>query len=246
MTSSAIRSWPISPNNRLPPCYLSPRERRPWKGNKIETLPRVLADFAKVESPRPRPKLFTVAQLNALYKAASPMMRLYLLLGLNCGFTQIDIATLTADMIDWDTGLLDRNRHKTGVQQGAKLWHVTLDALRERGKPGDTALLFISEQGRPLVWNGVKDDGTPTRADAVQRAFHRSKQKVEIPRGLSFKSLRKTGANMLVEKYTKEISDLYLAHSLGISGHYIKMQFRKLHKATDWLRTQFAFGPVVE
>jgi hypothetical protein len=41
----------------------------------------------------------TVDQIGQLWKAANARQRLYLLLGLNCGYTQEDIASLTADMI---------------------------------------------------------------------------------------------------------------------------------------------------
>ena len=218
-----------------------------WKSNRLETLPRILDDFGKVSLPAPRPKFFNVPELEALYTQASPSMQLYLLLGLNCGFTQIDIATLTEDMLDWKTGILDRDRHKTGIRQGAKLWPVTLQTLQDCAQRGrEDGLLFVSTEGNPLVWGSVGSDGSPTRVDSIQRAFSRLRKKdgVKIRKGLSFKSLRKTGADMLAKQFQKtpHIVDLYLAHSTGMRRHYAQQHFDELHTATDWLGTQFDFN----
>ena len=72
------------------------------------------------------PKFFTVDEVKTMYAKATPRMRLYLLLALNGGFTQIDIATLTHNMVDLDKGVISRDRNKTSVPQGCKLWPLTL------------------------------------------------------------------------------------------------------------------------
>ena len=80
-----------------------------YKQEKIDVLPRVLADYAKVTLPPPAPEFYTVHEVQSLYAAASPRTRLYILLGLNLGYTQADIATLEHSMIDWETGVVTRS-----------------------------------------------------------------------------------------------------------------------------------------
>ena len=60
-------------------------------------------------------EVFLLGELKSLYTHANERQRLYLLLALNCGFTQKDLATLAfADVqLDADPPVIDRIRHKT-------------------------------------------------------------------------------------------------------------------------------------
>ena len=80
--------------------------------HQIEVLPRNLLnkEFADIALPKPKPKFFTVKQVEKLYKAANEQQRLWILLALNCGYLQSDIATLEHDMVNWKTGIIGRDR----------------------------------------------------------------------------------------------------------------------------------------
>ncbi|PHR95255.1 MAG: hypothetical protein COA78_30530 [Blastopirellula sp.] len=56
-------------------------------------------------------------------------------IALNLGYTQQDISTLQFDMIDWNTGIVIRDRHKTGVPTKAKLWESSLEILLKQMSP---------------------------------------------------------------------------------------------------------------
>ena len=67
-------------------------------------------------------------------KAATGQMRLHLLM-LNCGMTQVDVASLGRDEVDWVRGRIKRMRTKTKEQEKAPvmeypLWHETFALLK--------------------------------------------------------------------------------------------------------------------
>ena len=221
-----------------------------WQQERVETLPRNLDDYAKVERPKPLPKFFTVDEVKAMYAEATPRMRLYVLLALNGGFTQIDIATLAHGMIDWETGIISRDRNKTSVPQGCKLWPTTLALLKQEAtKPnanGDN-LVLVSEEGNPLAYEAISDAGKHSKVDAIRSAFSRLKIKCKMKDGRGFKTFRKTGADAIAKQYQSEpqLVDLFLAHSAnGMRKHYANQYFDELYKATDWLAGQYGFDKV--
>ena len=212
-----------------------------------ETLPRNLDDYAKVERPKPAPKFFTVEEVKSMYASANPRTRLYMLLALNGGFTQIDIATLIHSMVDWDKGIITRDRNKTSVPQGCKLWPLALALLKQHAtKPnadGDN-LVLVTEEGNRLAYETVSDAGKHSKVDAIRSAFGRLKLKCKMKDNRSFKSFRKTGADAIAKQYQSEpqLVDLYLAHSAnGMRKHYANQYFDELYKATDWLARQYGF-----
>ena len=122
-----------------------------YKQEVIDAMPRVLEDYAKITLPTPPLTFYSVDEIKAMYKVASPRVRLYMLLGLNLGYTQADIASLEHNMVDWTTNTVTRNRHKTGQPQIAKLWPITAKLLQaEMTDPRKTPLMLLGENGNPL------------------------------------------------------------------------------------------------
>ena len=77
-----------------------------------------------------------------------------LLLGLNGGMGNADLALLPIKAIDLDSAWLDYPRNKPGVPRRVPMWAETVDAIRQvlatRRKPKDSAdgaLLFITPTG---------------------------------------------------------------------------------------------------
>jgi len=174
-------------------------------------------------------KAISITDLATFYSKATEPQRLYLLLGLNCGFTQVDISTLTPDMIHFgDKPYIERGRSKTGIYGKWFLWPETAAILETsilataRLKKtfklkSDKALL--SREGKELIWF---DEASGNKIDSVVQCFQRLRQacKLYTP-GYSFKYLRKTGSQMVRDLAGKEFSEAYLAHTdKTIGKHY--------------------------
>lgn len=155
---------------------------------------------------------FSVAELGKLWAAANEQNRLFVCLGLNCGFAQMEIATLRTWEIDLeaDPKCVSRHRRKTEVYGRWALWSVTGDLLARRLKrtpenAEDYALL--TRNGQPYV--RYRED---VRTDAIAQAWRKLVKKADVSR-LGFKHLRKTGADMIRKIDGLESSEAYLAHS---------------------------------
>jgi integrase len=117
---------------------------------------------------------FTVEEVRALLGTAgglSERTQLYMLLMLNCGMYQNDIAELRADEVNWKAGIVRRARSKTR-ERGApvvtyKLWPETFALLKKHRATGDLAL--TTDEGNPLVQYWLEGDRM-RRYDAIQSA----------------------------------------------------------------------------
>lgn len=204
--------------------------------NYIKELPKDMSNYAKVRLNRPRPEFFTVEEVLSIFGKASELVKACILLGLNAGFTQRDCSTLTAEMIDWETGILSRDRNKTGVAMKAQLWPETISQLKKVGRFGKGPIL-VNTIGKPLISEVVGENGKLTITDSINIMFRPLKV-----RGLSFKHLRKTAANQF-ESWNPTFTSLFLAHSAaGIKSHYVGKHFEQLFLLTDKLRDLYKLG----
>lgn len=144
--------------------------------NILAELPKDLKTYGRVKLDKPKPVFWSVDEVKQLLKLATDRTRLYLLLGLNCGYTQKDIATLEASMIDWDAGIITRDRHKTGVPGKAKLWDTTLSLLREHRNVDKSGPLLADRNGRPLYLERVNDNRATVCNDSIRLSFDRLKK----------------------------------------------------------------------
>jgi integrase len=122
------------------------------------------------------PKLFTAGELRLILDALKgkpviikgettakkfapdPMMRAMVLLGINCGLGNTDIANLPKSAIDLHAAWLTYPRPKTGIPRRIPLWPETITALNQsiRLRPAptdasDNELCFITIQGNRWV-----------------------------------------------------------------------------------------------
>jgi integrase len=192
---------------------------------------------------------FTVEELRAMLKACdgfSERTKLYILLQLNAGLYQHDIAELRQNEVDWKHGTITRARSKTRERGGPvvtyKLWLETFDLLRKhQAKEGDLAL--TTDEGKPLVRYWM--EGSPAkmrRYDCIHSAWSRLAEKMELPKmRLGMKHLRKTSATLLASHpQYKYYAGYYLADSpKGMDQkHYITPSNEEFFAALDWLRGQ--------
>lgn len=104
------------------------------------------------------PRLFTAEEIRRILAEADPQMRAMVLLGINCGFGNTDVASLPQSAVDLDAGWIEFPRPKTEIPRRIPLWPETVEALREaiahRPKPkdpDDEDLCFITREGNPWV-----------------------------------------------------------------------------------------------
>ncbi len=111
-------------------------------------------------------------------------LRAMVLLGINCGFGNTDVASLPRTAVNLNTGWIDFPRPKTGVPRRIPIWPETADALREAADvradafdPEDDKLWFLTAQGRPWVrirQSETLDGGLKAVAiDALSQRFAR-------------------------------------------------------------------------
>ena len=122
-----------------------------------------------------------------------PVLRAMILLGVNCGFGNDDVAGLTEAGMDLAGGWLDYARAKTGIQRRCPLWPETVAAIRAalavRPKPAgleDCGLVFLTYRGTRFVRIGEK-----SRSDYVSQGFNRLLTALGIEKpGCGFYTLR--------------------------------------------------------
>jgi integrase len=101
------------------------------------------------------PMIFSREQIHALLKESGAHMRAMILLGVNCGFGNMDCAKLELKVVDLEKGWIRFPRPKTEVERACPLWPETRAALRRslrlRYEPGPEAVkrFFVTAEGKP-------------------------------------------------------------------------------------------------
>jgi integrase len=171
----------------------------------------------------------------------SERTKLYILLMLNCGQYQQDVAELRQDEVDWKRGTIRRARSKTRERGGPvvtyKLWPETFALLRKHRSPGE--LVLTTDEGNPLVKEWL-EDGKYRKYDAIRSAWHRLAEKMGMKKSrLGMKHLRKTSASLLGEHPQYKF---YATHFLADSPkhmtekHCVKPSEAEFFEALNWLR----------
>ena len=133
------------------------------------------------------PRMFEANELRAILEAATLPMKAMILLGVNCGFGNTDVASLPAKALDLEAGWVRFPRPKTGIDRRCPLWPETVALLREaiasRPTPKDAkdaGLAFITKYGQGWA-------GSTTTARPLSAEFHKLLAKLKLHRaGLGF------------------------------------------------------------
>lgn len=222
-----------------------------YKRRYVAEMPRNLdREFAAVPVPEATPNYLSVDEVREVFLNASIRTRLYILLGLNCGYTQKEIATLEHAHVDWDTGVITRKRPKTSKPQVHRLWPSTLKLLKAEATPGPKGLVLLGAKGNPLIVQEVRPDGMLRHNDTIRLAYARVVKKLGH-KGLkwAFKTLRKTGCDLIAREYQKypHVVDQYLAHGeKKMARHYCDEHFELLFEALAWLDKQFHLDDLLD
>lgn len=147
------------------------------------------------------PRMIEAMDLRKLIDVAGQPLRAMILLGINCGYGQTDVAALPGSAVDLAGGWIEFPRPKTEIMRRCPLWPETVaaieQAIAERPDPKDAAadgdLVFVTKYGNRWVRSKGRDGGTAVQIDGVQQEFQKLLTACGINRaGLGFYALRHT------------------------------------------------------
>jgi len=131
----------------------------------------------------------------------NPKIHAMILLGINSGFGNTDVAELHKDYIDLKKGLIDYPRPKTYVERKCKLWPETVEALKvvinnpaPVAEPEYENLVFRTRLGGPWVKRKKSaKSGDYYNDDSVAKEFRKIVKSLKLSRdNISFYDLRRT------------------------------------------------------
>lgn len=191
-------------------------------------------------------KTYTVEQIRELFAAAPEELKLYILLALNCGMTQVDISTLKPESVDWKAGTLTRKRGKTAHFERVptvtyQLWDITIQLLKKL-RSDDPNHLLLSSKGTTLRGEELRN-GKLVRRDPIRVAFERLRK--SLGQKGDFKSLKKTSASLLRDHSEfNGVEAVFLDHAPKSMSdrHYTTVPTALLARGLDWLEATFSFG----
>jgi hypothetical protein len=185
---------------------------------------------------------FTLREMRLAWHFCLPDHRVLLGLGLWCGHTQNELATILrhGEFFQLDSQLyLERDRHKTGIY--GKWWippelaALVIDRLKKT--PMDMVknpcqVAFLTRDHRKLVHHGL--DGRGSRSDSVSQWWERT-LKAATAYGVryhSFKYLRKTMAQQVRNRLGVEYATMFSAEKIaGVQDeNYTNANFEKIER----------------
>ena len=150
-------------------------------------------------------RMFEAHEVRKLLEKADPVVKTWILLGVNCGHGQADLASLPISALDLKNGWIDYGRQKTGVPRRCPLWPETVKALKvaidtrpDAQAAQDKGFAFLTANGCRLVRDApAKDEkkreaGVTTHMDTVLPRFTRLLKLVGLNGGRGFYALRHT------------------------------------------------------
>jgi integrase len=169
-------------------------------------------------------KMLEADELRQLIEAAKVPLQAMILLGVNAGFGNHDVATLSLSALDLDAGWVDFPRPKTGIARRCPLWPETVTAIRAalaaRPAPKDESdahLAFLQTSGRRWVRNTEK-----SRTDNVSVQFGELLKTLGMHRdGIGFYTLRHIFRTIADAARDPVAIDLIMGHAdPSMGGHY--------------------------
>jgi len=189
------------------------------------------------------PRMFEADEVRVMLEAASAQLRAMILLGINCGFGNNDVATLPLEALDLETGWVEYPRPKTNVERRVPLWPQSTDALRTaiatRPQPKDDTngdLVFITKYGKP--WAKATSDNPISN----ETAKFLKKTGIHRP-GLNFYALRHTFETIAGETRDQVAVDHIMGHARDdmASVYRERISDERLVAVTEFVR-RWLFG----
>jgi integrase len=175
-------------------------------------------------------RMFEAAEIRAMLAAAPAALKAMILLGINCGFGNTDVANLTVKNLDLKGGWCNYPRPKTGISRRCPLWPETVKAIKaalaarpEARDKDDVDLVFLASGGQRWVWtrgNPADIDTTGieslhvSRVDRVTAAMGQLCSKLGLAcRGHTFYALRHSFETIGGESRDQVAVDAIMGHS---------------------------------
>jgi integrase len=180
--------------------------------------------------------------------AAGVQLQAMILLGINAGFGNHDVATLPLSAVNLETGWINFPRPKTGIPRRCLLWPETVAALREAiaGRPElrqeeAVRLVFVNSRGLPWVRTTGK-----SRTDTVSAQFTELLKALGLHRdGLGFYTLRHVFRTVADAARDPVAIDLIMGHTdPSMGGHYReRVEDGRLRAVAEHVRQWLFSGP---
>ncbi len=227
-----------------------------WRKELIPNLPRNIddSDLAITTTPK-KLKTFSKEEIQVLFSFATERTKLHLLLMLNVGMNQKDIADLTREEVDLDHGWIERKRSKTKNHQGTptiryNLWKTTLELLRKYQSQNPIRVL-LNEDGKPLKIDELRED-RGIKIDNIATNYKRliakiKKKAAEEPDAnlpsidKTLKHFRKTSAGKLEDSQFSQCSRWFLGHAPRSVAdiNYLPPPQKTFDRAIKWLAKEY-------
>ncbi len=179
-------------------------------------------------------RMLEADELRRVLAAATQPLQSMILLGINGGFGNSDVATLPRSAVDLSAGVIDFPRPKTAVARRVPLWPETFAALAEAlpRRPAakdaaDDGLAFLTRFGKPWVRMERRktiEAGKPewTPVDSVGLMFARLLTDLGLKRPrLSFYCLRHGFETIAGESRDQVAVNAVMGHDPGdMASHY--------------------------
>ncbi|HZZ80687.1 MAG TPA: tyrosine-type recombinase/integrase [Gemmataceae bacterium] len=166
----------------------------------------------RLERASKGPKMFEAVELRRIVKAAGQAMQPMILLAINAGLGNNDVATLPLTALDLAGGWLKFPRPKTGIDRRCPLWPETVKAMRAwlkvRPEPIDAAhagLVFVTSKR----WTWAKD----TTDNPVSKEMRKLLDGLEINGHRNFYALRHTFETIAGESRDQPAVDAIMGHA---------------------------------
>lgn len=180
-------------------------------------------------------KRYTAAQCRSLIDAAPVQLKAMLLLALNAGMGNTDVAGLRMAHLDLNARVVEMPRQKTGRSRRAVLWPQTCKAIRaamaERPTPTREAegLVFVTQHGNAWVRDRIIDEEETggragarlSQTDAITGAFTKTAKSAKVP-NLGFYAVRHTFRRAVDDLADRPAIDRVMGHKpTDIRTHYV-------------------------
>jgi integrase len=196
-------------------------------------------------------KMLEADQLRRLVEAAGVSLRAMVLLGVNAGFGNNDVATLPTSAVNLDRGWLDFPRPKTGIPRRCPLWPETVEAVREalaeRPKPfgyEDCGRVFLNSRGTVFIRTTEK-----SHTDLISVHFGGLLKQLGLHRrGIGFYTLRHVFRTVADAARDPAAIDLIMGHADPSMGahHRERIDDARLVAVTDHIRAWLFAGDAAE
>lgn len=200
----------------------------------IQDVPKCMSmkKGLEIKKDKKTPPHLTIDEIKTILPTiTNPKARLYFLLGLNCGYTAEEIATIKQSEVDWEQGRIIRKRNKTKDQNSVpvvnyKLWDETFALLKH----------FRSNEDDVIVnYRGGKKNTNLHITHTLRPIFE------DFGKGFP-KILRKTSATHIYRNPEyRGFHQLFLGHSFGTVAqtNYVSDEDKALDPVLKWLGGEY-------